>query len=676
MSKSSWIRLGLGLGAFLLVGVGVLVGLVAFFPKDVAAREIERQVEAATERRLDIAGDFDFTLFPALGFSAEDVRLANPEGFPDEAPFLSAKRVVFAVALWPLLRRDVQIRRLHLDEPALDLVELSDGRANWEFPVKEDQPQLPSLRLEDMRISDGRLTFNGPDERPPLVLDDIDAQLAVDSLDDPVRAQGSFRYLNETLRGEATIADPRAVLSQGVTPLLVELDGAHVEATFDGRFETANGRLAGALTAQGPSVRRALAWLGAPLPPGPGFESYDVRGAFDLQGDTMRLDDGAYRLDAAAATGDLAIVTRRGRMNVAGRLFAPSLDVNPYMPAPRGGEAGVNADAAWPAAPIDLSGLRGMDANLDVTVGELKFQRMSFQNARLLLRLTGGLADAQLTQVSLYGGSGSARLVADARSNALRIAQELRVDNVQALPLLTDAIGFDRIEGRGRLSASLLGQGNSQAAIMRSLRGEAAFAFNDGAFKGVNLAQVARTIQAALSRSSVGPSAATDFAEFSASFAVADGVAVTENMQLLNPFLRLEGRGLIDIGRQTLDLRLVPRAVRSIEGQGGRADITGLGAPFRVSGSWARPQFRLDLEDAIRNEVREQARRALAGSELGDLGALFGLAGAPSAPTAPSAQTAEPAPSDDAAPEQADTAKAQSPEERAREALEGLFRRN
>ncbi len=680
MKRSLWIKIALGVAAFIVLAAGALVALVAFFPKDVAVREIERQVEAATERKFEIAGDFQFTLFPALGFSAEEVSLSNPEGFTAEAPFLAAKRVTFAVALMPLLRRDVQIRRLYLEEPVLDLVALPDGAVNWAFPVKEDQPDLPPLQLEDMRITDGRLTFDGPDDLPPLVIYDVDASLSVASLDEPVETQGSFRYLNEPLRFDATIADPRAVLSQGVTPATATIDGEHVDATFDGRFETATGRVAGAITAQGASVRRVLVWLGSPMGPGEGFAAYDVRGQFDFLGETMKLTGGAYRIDAINAAGDLTIVTRAGRMNVSGALRAPSIDLNAYMPPPPQGQAGVNVDTSWPATPIDVTGLRGMDANLDITVGELKFQRMTFQNARLLLRLMNGVADARLTQLSLYGGAGTARLVADARTNDLRIAQELSVDNVQALPLLTDAIGFDRIEGRGRLTTSLLGQGSSQSAIMRSLRGEAAFSFNDGAFKGVNLAQVARTIQAALSRSSVGGAAQTDFAEFSASFAVSEGVAVTENMRLLNPFVRLDGSGLIDIGRQTLDVRLAPRAVQSIEGQGGQASLSGLGVPFRASGPWARPQFRIDLQDTINTQVRDQARRALERSDLGDLGALFGL-GRTQAPSAGPAQPAEaPAsPTTDAPPAQTpapEAEKQKTPEERARDALEGIFRRN
>jgi AsmA protein len=266
---------------------------------------------------------------------------------------------------------------------------------------------------------------------------------------------------------------------------------------------------------------------------------------------------------------------------------------------------------------------------------------MTFSNVALALRVANGAADARLTRISLYDGGGTARLIADGSGALPRIAVELNAQNVQAETLLRDAIGFDRIAGRGRLSASLVGQGASQAAIMRSLRGNASFNFNDGELKGVNLAQVARTIQAALSGQAVGAGASTDFAELSATFAVADGVMATDNLRLLNPFVRLDGQGLVNIGAQSIDMRIAPRAVRSIEGQGGDASIAGLGIPFRVSGPWSRVSFRPALEEVVQNQLRDILSRQGEDNPLGRLGeAIFGRQPAATTET-PAQQPAE-----------------------------------
>jgi len=526
-----------------------------------------------------------------------------------------------------------------------------------------------------------------------MVVEDIDSTLTLALLDEAAQAQGAFRYLGQPLNFEATIGAPRAMLTQGATPLNVTFNNAIVTGAFEGSLDTKTGAIAGAANARGSSARRVAAWFGSPLPEGPNFGAYEVRGQYAQDGQGIRLTRGAYKVDAIDATGDVALRTLQdGRMHVSGALATQRLDLNPYLPAPAQAPAagasgaaagGVNAAAAWPTTPLDLSALRSMDADLRFTVASLSFQRMNFENAALHLALTGGVADARLTQLSLYGGAGTARLVADGRQAVARIAAELDVQNVQALPLLQAAINFDRIEGRGRITSSLVGQGRSQAEIMRTLRGNASFALNDGAVKGVNLAQVARQVQAALQRTSVGAAAQTDFAELAATFQITDGVAVTQDMRLLNPFVRLEGTGLIDVGAQSLNLRIEPRAVRSAEGQGGQM-MTGLGVPFRIYGPWARVQYRPDIEDAIRSAVAEQAQRALQRSNLGDLGALFGIqrpapAVAPAtpaeaAPAAPSeAPAAEAAP---ATPAPAQPEAEKSTRDRARDALEGLFRRN
>ncbi len=187
------------------------------------------------------------------------------------------------------------------------------------------------------------------------------------------------------------------------------------------------------------------------------------------------------------------------------------------------------------------------------------------------------------------------------------------------MPFLTAAIGFDKIEGSGRLKASLAGQGRNQAEIMRTLGGTATFAFNDGAWRGVNLAQIARTVQAALTGASTGAAAKTDFAELAADLGVVSGVATTENLRLLNPFVRLDGKGTIGIGAQTIDMRIAPRAVRSIQGQGGDAAAGGIGVPFRVTGPWSKPAFRPDLEGLAQTQITRALGGRTPGEALGDL---------------------------------------------------------
>lgn len=682
--KLTWKHAAIGLGG--LVGVIVLAAVlfVVFFPKDLAAREAERRIEEATQRDLTLGQNIELTFFPALGFSVDNVSLSNPRDFDDVArrggteaadvPFLAADRVVFAVALLPLLSGDVQVKNLMLEGAEVRLRERGDRVNNWTFPTEENESTIEDLRLDNVQLIDSLITFQAAGSAEPLTLSDVDARLTLESLDQAAALDAQLDYRGQRLDLDAEVGLPRAVMEKGETPITAELRSGPLNASFNGALNAETGALAGALDASGQSLRDLMAWFGSPMGEGGGFNAFSVRGQMAREGQTTSLTDAALRLDAINANGDLQLVNQEnGRLRVTGALTAPAVDLNIYLPAPaeqRGD--GVQVSTAWSQERIDLSGLRALDADLTLGLGTLRFQRMSFSDVALALRVANGALDARLNRISLYQGAGTARLIADGSGATPRIAIELNAQNVQAETLLRDAIGFDRIAGRGRLTASLIGTGTSQAAIMRSLRGNASFNFNDGEWKGVNLAQVARTVQATLSGQAVGPGASTDFAELSSTFTVADGIMATDNLRMLNPYVRLEGRGVVNIGAQTLDMRLAPRAVNNAQGQGGDLGVGGIGIPFRVSGPWSRVSFRPALEDVVQDQLRQVLSQRESGDPMARLGeALFGRT---PAATTPAAET--PATPEDGAPAAEQPAQQQEQQEqRPRNPLEELLRR-
>ncbi len=680
MPKLNWKLIGIGLGAVIGVLMLAVVLFFVFFPKDLAAQEAERRIEEATQRDLVLGGEIELTFYPALGFSVENASLSNPEGFDEpvrrggaeeaETPFIAADRIVFAVALMPLLRGDIEVKNLIFEGAELRLRAKADGTTNWTFPTEEEQETtLEDLQLDNVQLIDSLITFQGA-EGEPLSLEDVEARLTLASLDEPANLEAALNYRGERLNIDGAVALPRAIIEKGSSPLTASVRSGLLEASYDGTFDSASGALAGRVQAEGSSLRRLLAWIGTPMEGDRGFGAFSVTGQMASEANTIALTEAVLRLDALEARGALNLITQEsGRLNVTGALNAPTLDLNAYLPEPTQGGEGVEVDSGWSEAPIDLSGLRALDANLNLTLGRLIFQRMNFTDVALGMRVANGALDARLSRIALYNGSGSARLIADGSGAVPRVAVELNAQNVQAEPLLSDAIGFDRITGRGRIAASLVGVGRSQNAIMRSLAGNASFTFNDGQWKGVNLAQMARTLQSFTSgQAASSQGGSTDFAELSATFAVADGAMATDNLRMLNPYVRLDGRGLINVGAQTIDMRIAPRAVNSIEGQGGNATVAGLGIPFRVVGPWSNVSFRPALEDVVQNQMRDILSRQGTDNPLGRLGeTLFGRT--PAAPAAPAEGAETPAEGEADAPAQP------APAERPRNPLEDILRR-
>ena len=127
-----WIKRLLGLIAVLILLVIIVAAylLITFDANDYKER-IEAEVQEATGRELTLSGPIGLTLFPSLGLRLEEVRFGNAEGFGDE-PFAEVDVVDVAVAVLPLLRRELEVQRVEADGVRLNLARDEQGRNNWD----------------------------------------------------------------------------------------------------------------------------------------------------------------------------------------------------------------------------------------------------------------------------------------------------------------------------------------------------------------------------------------------------------------------------------------------------------------------------------------------------------------------------------------------------------------
>lgn len=94
-----------------------------------------------------------------------------------------------------------------------------------------------------------------------------------------------------------------------------------------------------------------------------------------------------------------------------------------------------------------------------------------------------------------------------------------------------------------------------------------------------------------------------------------------DDLRLLGPLVRMSGQGNIDLAAQKIDVRLDPRVVGSLDGQGGDFDVSGLSMPFIVTGAIAGPSIYPDVFGILANP--DQALQAISqlGGNVGQLAA-------------------------------------------------------
>lgn len=618
----------------LLIGGGLVILLLAVIvaiPFLIPAAQYKAQIEASASqaigREFRINGPIKFALWPTLGFTAGDVTVANARG--GTAPlFASVGELDIGVRPMPLFSGDIQVERLVLRKPVLALEEDAGGKPNWIFDTQtaqagqEQKPaELKSLGLDDVRIEDGQITYQDKAGKVTAI-SDVGATAKLESLDTPFSIASDFVYNADKTNLKLALAAPRAMLTQTASPLTLDIEAPKLDVNFDGAIDFKTFALDGKFDAKGPSLRQLSAWSGNPIGEGGGFGPFSATGGFKMEGQKIGIANANFTMDAAKGRGAIAItLDPAGKPPyVNGDVALESLDVNPYLGPPAAGQAaGVNVGAPWGNAPLDMSGLKAINADLNLTTGPLLFQKMKLDSSVVKVVLRDGVMTATLNKLAFYGGAGTGSLVLDGRNPGLRMAHKLAARGVSAEPFLTDAIGFNKVQGKANIDLNITGLGGTQQALMNTLGGTGKFSFEDGALKGVNLAQVARQVQSVLSGTAVGEGAKTDFAELAASFTIVNGVATTKDGRMLNPFIRATGAGDLDIARQQINMKVTPTVVKSAEGQGGAIDLKGLSVPFNIRGPWSKLSFSPALGEVVQSRVQSEIDKALDRNNLGGL---------------------------------------------------------
>jgi len=229
----------------------------------------------------------------------------------------------------------------------------------------------------------------------------------------------------------------------------------------------------------------------------------------------------------------------------------------------------------------------------------------------------------RFANLGAYGGQANGDLIVDASAAIPAYALRSDLSGVRALPLLRSAADFDRLDGKLQAKLSLQSSGGSQRAIMSNLDGTAFVVFQDGMIRGVNVAQMIRSLTSGtLSGWQENSQQTTDMTQLSASFRIEKGKATSTDLNLVGPLVRVTGAGTIDLAEKTLALRTEPKLVMTTQGQGRASDPVGLGIPVVIDGPWAEPRFYPDMAGILDNPDAAYAK-------LKDMGkGLFGPNGA------------------------------------------------
>lgn len=582
-------RLALAVGALILGVFGALAVVSVLIPKDHVREAVKSEIRAATGLDPLLRGEVSVSLFPYGQVTLKDVALGEGTGEPP----LQAARLVARLSFLPLLMGKIDVADITLEEPRILITVDRNGRSNWARLLssfgRTVDPDAPSF--SEIRINGGTVVVRDDFRNIYEYVSGADLSLAWPAISRSFAVTGSARYRGEPMEIGVTLSNFAAALQGERSALKVRVGGNPFKFTFDGAIATKPTlKIEGATSADSPSLRRALVWLGKKPLPGGGFERFSLKAQTNMVGGTIALSQVNLELDGNVAEGVLTFAAD-GRQILQGTLAVDHLDLTPYVSTVRLLTA---AEREWSRARLDLDGLATADLDLRMSAGKVTIGSTSLGRTAIATNLRGGKLGVTIGESRGFGGVIRGNIALARAEQGANFAAQLQFDGINLERCIGELFGLKRIEGRGSMTVSLEGAGASVYALTRTLDGEATLTGTKGALTGLNVEQLLRRLERRpLSGGNEYRTGRTPFETLSVRMKVAQGNVTVEDVNLRGPSVRLALAGEASIPARDLDLKGVATLVSA------SANAKPFELPFAVQGGWDDPLLLPDAQILI-----------------------------------------------------------------------------
>ncbi|WP_138518280.1 AsmA family protein [Limnobacter alexandrii] len=293
-------------------------------------------------------------------------------------------------------------------------------------------------------------------------------------------------------------------------------------------------------------------------------------------------------------------------------LNADKLDIDALLPPKKAADANSAGKPAETAkdTPVDLSPLRSLNLDVTANIGELKVSNLQAQQVKTKAVARGGKLTISPLDAQLYGGSTKGVITADANTQTVTVNQNMT--GVQVQPVIKALLDKDMVEGKGNVGINIRTTGNTVNQMKAALDGKVSVSLQDGAIKGINLAEKFRNAKSLLTSGSnatekTDTTKKTDFSSLAVSFDIANGVATSNDLNVMAPLFRIGGAGQVNLVKNSLDYLAKASVVATSTGQDGKtldSGLNGVTVPVRLYGPFTGVQWELQFKELAKEAAK------------------------------------------------------------------------
>jgi uncharacterized protein involved in outer membrane biogenesis len=579
-----------------VVVISVFVGWGAF------KEPLADAVSGAIGRKFAINGPLDVDLGRITRVHMSGVTLENADWAKQPENMVEIKSVDVGIDVFALLKGDIVVDALHVDTPKVSLTKNQAGEANWQFAGQQQEEPAPAPErqnlpiVRDLTVKNADLDYQDKQSGNDVSL--TLSTLAGASTPEGVRVSGEGTYQDQPLALDVEAGSLDALRREGEAyPINIDIASAAVSAKVEGTVsqpQTLQG-LDVQFAVKGNNLADLYTLAGVPVPPSP---PYSLKGHLTREGSAFKLADFAGKLGESDLGGTAAVDTGGERLKATADLVSHKFDFDDIAvlmggkreeekqaEAQREAEGKPTSGKVLPDKPIDLSALREMDADVQLDAKRVLLPGLSLDGLDLEMTLEQGVLRLSPAALQIAGGTVNVFMTLDGTVQPAQTDIDARINRVDLKRLLSKSPFAQESAGQlgGRIKLSTTG--NSVAEILGRASGDVFVVMAGGQISHllIELAglDIAQSLGVAVSGDEPIPIRCV-IGDFKAD----DGVFAVKTMVFDTTDTKIVGDGQVDLGKETLNLRLVPYP----------KDFSPLSmrTPLAVQGTLANPQAMTD----------------------------------------------------------------------------------
>ena len=655
-----WILAIVGVVVVLLVVATVVLPMVVD-PNDYKD-EISAAVSEKTGRELTIGGEIKWSVFPSIGLELSDVSLGNPDGF-GEQPMLDIGEAGISVKFMPLLKRQVEVGEVSLNDVSINLKRKADGENNWADlsgagTSGETTPSagrgMDSFVVSGIEISNAKVTLDDVDQTTELK--EFNLKASNIKLGRPFNLKGGFsmNLPEQQLAGDVkfaglvqSAADGKRFgvngleLSfkgnQGAGGEAVALDvniGANADIDLSknqavlsdfvlGLYDlsvsgdltvsslSSAPKFAGQLKVAEFNPKSFMQDLGLEVPSTMNADALtrlqaDMR--FAGSADSADMQDLTVMFDESTFKGKLKVVNF-DYPKLAFDFQVDRLNLDDYTPE---GEPAGGAASGAEESDLSVDLFRGFTGGGDFRIAHLIVAGLTATDVSMKMSSDGKSVRFSPVNASFYGGEHEGDIKIDASGTRPLLTANHGLTGVQTKGLLNDLMGSARLEGTGDFFLQISTDLSNSNTVLQALSGDIGMSVLDGAIVGIDIADTIGAVKAVLGKqdelvSESDQQQKTEFAELTMSGVIDHGILSSDDLLMQSPLIRATGEGTINYVAESIDYTLKPVLLGDL-GQS-LGELSGKPIPVRLSGNLYEPDIRVDLVAALAASQKEKITR-------------------------------------------------------------------